>query len=196
MILPKMIQTAVAARWALRMWQAASSLEAIGQHWLGLSAIRLGAAVPSMTPLMTQSLVMQWSIGLHWWPISILGRWTIKSPWSSQSNACRAISRSAFLDPAASLRQSHRKSGERIGTNTVSRIEVPRRSTRRGYTLDHTVLWECMACPIHRLRRESNGTVRTIRSSWEGLVIDSQSSRSFHCSLDTSFGFPSAARCW
>jgi hypothetical protein len=36
------------------MWQAASSLEAIGQHWLGLLAIHLGAAVPSRTPLMMQ----------------------------------------------------------------------------------------------------------------------------------------------
>ena len=54
MLLPKTNQSAVAARWALRMWQAASSLEAIGQHWLGLSAIHLGAAVPSMTPLMMQ----------------------------------------------------------------------------------------------------------------------------------------------
>ncbi len=51
-LFPKTNQSAVAARWALRMWQAASSLEAIGQHWLGLSAIHLGAAVPSMTPLM------------------------------------------------------------------------------------------------------------------------------------------------
>lgn len=51
-VFPKMIQPAVAARWALRMWQVASSLEAIGQHWLGSSAIHLGAAVPSMTPPM------------------------------------------------------------------------------------------------------------------------------------------------
>ncbi len=51
---PKMHQSAVAARWALRMWQAASILEAIGQHRLELSAIHLGAAVPSMTPLMMQ----------------------------------------------------------------------------------------------------------------------------------------------
>jgi len=34
------------------MWQAASSLEAIGQHRLGLLVIHLVAAVPSMTPLM------------------------------------------------------------------------------------------------------------------------------------------------
>ncbi len=54
MLLPMTNQSAVAARWALRMWQAASSLEAIGQHWLGLLAIYLGAAVPSMTPLMMQ----------------------------------------------------------------------------------------------------------------------------------------------
>ena len=52
MLFPKMTQTAVAARWALRMWQAASSLEAIDQHWLGLLAIHLGAADPSITPLM------------------------------------------------------------------------------------------------------------------------------------------------
>jgi hypothetical protein len=37
MLFPKTNQSAVAARWALRMWQAASSLEAIGQHWLGLA---------------------------------------------------------------------------------------------------------------------------------------------------------------
>jgi len=51
MLFPKTNQSAVAARWALRMWQASSSLEAIGQHWLGLLVIHLGAAVPSMTPL-------------------------------------------------------------------------------------------------------------------------------------------------
>ncbi len=54
MLFPKTNQSAVAARWALRMWQAASIHEAIGQHWLGLLAIHLGAAVPSMTPLMMQ----------------------------------------------------------------------------------------------------------------------------------------------
>jgi hypothetical protein len=54
MLFPMANQPAVAARRALRMWQAASSLEAIGQHWLELSAIHLGAAVPSMTPLMMQ----------------------------------------------------------------------------------------------------------------------------------------------
>ena len=52
MLFPKTNQSAVAFQWALRILQAASSLEAIGQHWLGLSAIHLGAAVPSMTPLM------------------------------------------------------------------------------------------------------------------------------------------------
>jgi hypothetical protein len=52
MLFPKTNQAAVAARRALRMWQAASSLEAIGQHWLGLLAIHLGAAVPLRTPLM------------------------------------------------------------------------------------------------------------------------------------------------
>jgi hypothetical protein len=52
MLSPKMNQSAVASRWALRVLQAASILEAIGQPWLGLLAIHLGAAVPSMTPLM------------------------------------------------------------------------------------------------------------------------------------------------
>jgi hypothetical protein len=54
MLFPMANQPAVAARRALRMWQAASILEAIGQHWLGLSAIHLGAAVPSMAPLTMQ----------------------------------------------------------------------------------------------------------------------------------------------
>ena len=54
LLLPKVNQTAVAARWALRILQADSSLEEIGQHWLGSSAIHLGAAVPSMTPLTMQ----------------------------------------------------------------------------------------------------------------------------------------------
>jgi hypothetical protein len=54
MLFPMANQPAVAARWALRMWQIASSLEAIGQHWLGLLAIHLGAAVPSRTPLLLQ----------------------------------------------------------------------------------------------------------------------------------------------
>ena len=49
---PKTNQTAIAARWAWRRRQAASSLEAIGQHRLGLLAIYLAVAVPSMTPLM------------------------------------------------------------------------------------------------------------------------------------------------
>jgi hypothetical protein len=52
MLSPKASQTAVAARWASRILQADSSLEAIDQRWLGLAAIHLEAAVPSMTPLM------------------------------------------------------------------------------------------------------------------------------------------------
>jgi hypothetical protein len=52
MLFPKTNQSAVAARWALRILQAASILEAIGQHRLGLLVIHLGAAAPSMTPLM------------------------------------------------------------------------------------------------------------------------------------------------
>ena len=54
MLFPKTYQSAVAARWALRMWQAAAIPEAIGQHRLGLSAIHLGAAVPWVAPLMMQ----------------------------------------------------------------------------------------------------------------------------------------------
>jgi hypothetical protein len=54
MLLPKVNQTAVAFQWALRILQAAASLEAIGQHRLGLLAIHPGAAVPSMTPLTMQ----------------------------------------------------------------------------------------------------------------------------------------------
>ncbi len=51
MLSPKMNQTAVAFQWALRVLQAASILEAIGQHRLELLAVHLGAAVPSMIPL-------------------------------------------------------------------------------------------------------------------------------------------------
>ena len=54
MFLPKMHQTAVAFQWALRVLQAASILEAIGQHRLGLLAVHLGAAVSSMIPLTMQ----------------------------------------------------------------------------------------------------------------------------------------------
>jgi hypothetical protein len=54
MLLPKTNQSAVAARWAWRILQADSNLEAIDQRWLGLVAIHLGAAVPSITPLTMQ----------------------------------------------------------------------------------------------------------------------------------------------
>jgi hypothetical protein len=103
MLLPKTNQSAVAARWALRILQAAAVPEAIDPHRLELSAIHLGAAFPSMTPQMMQVSgdAMEYRSGV----LVTFNSWgqTIMSSWFSQSNAYYVLQKNLTLTSCSFL---------------------------------------------------------------------------------------------